>query len=154
LRSNSFQIGVSWFDPNLVDIRAGKLKFYKLLVAACALILPIIAACEKPPAPMPDDLIGVWTTDASGYEKRKLEIRSNLVSFDTGRFSSQFYLLDRVESLPSRDGKTTYRIYLHEEDGEISSMDLAYRDGQPPQIQFVNRRQVWVLSGLKEGNDG
>ncbi len=70
---------------------------------ATMLVIALLG-CRQPPAPVPNDLIGVWETGDQRYAGRYLEISNTSVVFGTGEEDSLVYTVTGVER--TRDGDT------------------------------------------------
>lgn len=122
-------------------------------VRALALACIAVTGCSAEPEPMPDDLLGTWTTNDAAYEDRSFEIHPDRLVWETGRYvAADRRPLVGVESQVPVDGWAVYRLLYRESDGVVSDIELHYRSKPEPTLRFANRRQLWTKRGAAKGS--
>lgn len=121
------------------------------------LLLGLTLGCgEAELEPIPDEILGVWLTDAPSYQGRTFEIRKDMIQFGTGEYSAPaIHSVIGVERMESSDGSEIFAIHHRESDGTSSQTKVAYRPGNKPSMTaatqptlvFVNRKEVWKRMG-------
>ena len=125
--------------------------FLRILIL-CGLTL--CTACEQESAPTPNEILGVWRTDAPRHVDRTFEIRDDAIVFGTGKFSApRLHVLLRVESKPDLAGWKVCTLFYREYDGTIAELDLEYQAQPSPKLRFPNREEFWVRSERQEDQD-
>ena len=74
-------------------------------------------ACSSPPAEVPAEILGTWTTGAAGFEGRAIEIRSEAIEFANGGDATVSHWVTAVEVGEAADGQRPMVIVYEGEGG-------------------------------------
>lgn len=119
-----------------------------------AVMICLICACEDPPSPPPEQILGGWVTDAPSHRDRTFEIRDDAVVFGTGKWSSsRLHILIGVEERPSVQNWDVYTIRYREYDGSIGALEVHYRSTPKNMLRFANRQEIWTRSQTGKQDD-
>lgn len=138
--------------------KKGPTRFLFLLL----LILGLSSGCDAELEPPPDEILGVWSTEASSHAGRTFEISKSMIRFGTGEYSAPAtFSVIGVERGESINGEEVFVIHHRESDGSESETRVAYRQGQkpsmmagtPPSLRFVNRKEIWTQTA-RAASDG
>lgn len=117
-------------------------------------VVAVLASCASEPAPTPDEILGIWVTDAPRHQDRTFEIRDDAVIFGTGKFSApRLYLLVGFEPRPEITGWQVCTLLYREYDGSIAELDLQYQMRPKPRLRFSNRKEFWIRAENHGGDD-
>ena len=111
------------------------------IVTAMAL-LAILAACQaQKENPVPDHLLGVWTTSAPRYADRYIEIRNDIIIFGTGGETFELHAL--MDITETREGESiVYTITHLNHYGQRYRLAFYYDPSTNGIIRFRNQREV------------
>ena len=113
------------------------------------LVSGLVFGCAPELEPTPSAILGHWSTEATRYRDRSLEIRPDAILFGTGPYSApRLHILIGVESQPSSDPWNVCRLSYREDDGTVGQLEISYRDQPRPQIRFANRQEIWIRGCL------
>jgi hypothetical protein len=90
----------------------------------------------------PEELIGVWTTDAEGYTGESIEFSRDrlIVSSDTSVFENS---IEKVKTDKSGLPDTTlYTVYYLDRDGEMNLMNLFYSSEGGGLLRFKSEQDI------------
>lgn len=112
-----------------------------LLLTLTAILLP---GCGRGRIrEVPPELIGVWYTDAPGYQDRWMELRPREIVFATGPNSSTTHPVNGLR-WKEGDGDVELTVYYDNEEGQEYGLDMVYEYEEGGRIIFPNqRRMVW-----------
>lgn len=94
----------------------------------------------------PDELLGVWRTDAKGYERSYLEIDRKRLVIGMGTFALYDVPIERVERRVRGLGEITYELHYTAVEGYSDSIRLDYRSGDVPTLTTRRPAGVWRRS--------
>lgn len=112
------------------------------------LICAAVSACMNPAeGEAPRELIGVWRTQAQGYEDCELEIRAETITFSKGLTHADMNRICRVKSVTS-GAVREYEIRYEDRQGQAYTLSLIFAEsGRGGVIRFKNQRQIaWKRS--------
>ena len=97
--------------------------------------------------PIPDELVGLWTTTAEDYADRAFRITKNTITFHTAADDSTFHLITRVQSRDEGIARLfTVNYEWYEEEYEFAFFYVRIPNRV---IRFRNQRNmVWRKSGV------
>ncbi|MHB8411162.1 MAG: hypothetical protein ACYDDI_04355 [Candidatus Acidiferrales bacterium] len=90
---------------------------------------------------VPDNLVGVWSTDAPKYSGRSLELTPELLIIKTGPDKKTFYGVLAVDEEP-RGKNTLYTIHYVSDDREVFQLSFFYAPQKRGTIQFEHQPGV------------
>ena len=115
-----------------------RLFLFVVVVAICSVV---VGCAPKPPLEIPEELIGVWITEAPGWEDRFLKLEERAIHFGIGGDQAIENPVIGVESEPSEEGHTLYRIKYLSPEGFEYVKPLFY-DAERGEIRYRNRPSV------------
>lgn len=68
----------------------------------CVLVCWLCAACSSEPEAAPSYLVGVWQTQAAGYDDQHMFIDAHRIGFGTSALTADGYVITKIEE--SREG--------------------------------------------------
>ena len=98
--------------------------------------------------PVPEKVVGTWSTKDGRYEGRSFWLNPKAVAFQTGKSSTEFtaHPIKRVAIRTKAD--TLYLNIDYESDGGKATLSIAYLGNPTPAIRLVNQPGVrWRRSG-------
>ena len=117
-----------------------------LLWATAAVVGSLVSCGGQKLTEVPEELIGIWTTTATEYDGRSLELRSKYVVIGTGDGSADADPV--VEVVVNRTaGTTAYTIVSSDREGDDFNLHLVYDTAQRV-LYLKNRpRAKWTKQG-------
>ena len=110
--------------------------------------MAMVACARQEPTYVPDELIGVWVTEAPGWEQRFLKLERRSIHFGMGDDQASSNPVLSVEQTPE-EGKILYQIKFLSPEGFEYSKPLYY-DPARKEITFKNRPGVvWTKTDLE-----
>jgi hypothetical protein len=108
------------------------------------LLLACVGCSRQNPRILPGELAGFWTTNASHYENRSLELSGTYVIIGTGLHeASVVQMIDKVE-VEQIGSDATYTIYSTDLQGVHYQMAIRYSPVHGGEITFKNQpTMVW-----------
>ncbi len=118
------------------------------IVAAMALIATLAGCQEQKESPVPDHLLGVWTTSAPRYADRYIEIRNDMIIFGTGGDAFELHALTDINEV--REGEAiVYTITHLNHFGQAYTLSFYYEPTSDGIIRFKNQREIaWTKERL------
>jgi len=111
------------------------------IVAAMALIATLAGCQAQKENPVPDHLLGVWTTSAPRYANRYIEIRNDMIIFGTGGDAFELHALTDVNEV--REGEAiVYTITHLNHFGQPYTLSFYYERTSDDIIRFKNQREI------------
>ena len=115
-------------------------------VVIVALLLSLTGCQLFVPRQLPDELVGVWYTDAAAYRDRFLEIHKDAVIFGIGDEKAVAHRVVKMRKEPAGN-ETLYTVYSQGNDSEASVLSFYYSPGDGGTIRFKNQSMVWKKRG-------
>ena len=114
------------------------------IVAATALLAALAGCQAQKENPVPDHLLGVWTTSAPRYADRYIEIRHDMIIFGTGGDTFELHVLAELKE--AREGEAMLYTITHlNHFGQPYSLSFYYKPSGDGIIRFKNQREiVWT----------
>ena len=115
------------------------------LTLVCAILFSTICGCALwEDETLPDELIGVWETDAPRYRNCPTEISKRHVIFQTVTGESDINTITKVEKTTEK-GKTLYHIHYKNSEGLVYRLSFFfYKTPEGDVIQYKNQSQlIW-----------
>jgi hypothetical protein len=109
------------------------------LICAALITVSFSPACEGPREPIPEELLGTWTTDNERYADRALQFTKYAVVFHTGpgEFELAGFGVDDFRVTEREDGHRDYDIGYAEGTG-ITRLEFVYEPSAKT-IQLPNQ---------------
>lgn len=123
-------------------------KFSKLLFATVLLL--VLLGCNRPnPRILPVEVSGHWTTDATGYQGRFLELSQAFVIIGAGeRGNPVVQMIDNVEPAAAGD-ETTYTIDSTSVEGVHDQITIQFSPRNGGELRVKERPDVvWRRSSV------
>ena len=125
-------------------------------VVASAAVAAVLAGCGDPPQPPPEEIRGVWRSDAPRYRDRYFEVRADAVLFGKGAYmpANHFFLVttEAIDS-PDANGKR-WRLHYREDDGEVADLEILYEARPRERLRFANQSEWWMRGTRDVVGDG
>ena len=114
------------------------------IVAATALLATLAGCQAQKENPVPDHLLGVWTSSAPRYADRYIEIRNDMIIFGTGGDAFELHVLAELKE--AREGEAiAYTITHLNHFGQPYNLSFYYEPSGDGIIRFKNQREiVWT----------
>lgn len=115
------------------------------MIAAATALLVTLAGCQaQKKNPVPDHLLGVWTTSTPRYADRYIEIRNDMIIFGTGGDTFELHVLAEFKEV--REGEALLYTIIHlNHFGQPYSLSFYYEPSGDGIIRFKNQREiVWT----------
>jgi hypothetical protein len=116
-----------------------KLKWF--VIPAVIVAVTIIMFHAKKNRDIPLDLIGKWTTSASGYQDRFLEITKETVTYGLGGDKEDVYLISNIEENPEGNS-ILYTISYKNTEGLEFTRSFYYYPENGGAIQFKHQEHI------------
>ena len=111
------------------------------IVAAMALIATLAGCQAQKESPVPDHLLGVWSTSAPRYADRYIEIRNDMIIFGTGGDAFELHVLTDVNEV--REGEAiVYTITHLNHFGQPYTLSFYYEPTSDGIMRFKNQREI------------
>lgn len=112
----------------------------KVLLLCLAILLPFTGCQSEKNTPVPDNLVGVWTTSAAKYANRFFEITKQSVRFGTGE-NIDIYPIAKIE-ISSIGNRSFYVISLRTPEGNPHRLAFHYDPHGEGTIQLENQNEI------------
>ena len=115
-----------------------------------AVLATLATGCARGPVQVPEQLVGVWTTQDRRYEGRALNLAADgRLAFELGRAGSQSGTVLTVEREQRGPLRRAYLLRYRDEDGIEQSLELEWTlDGRRDVLRMGGRRDVaWTKEG-------
>jgi hypothetical protein len=127
---------------------------YRMASRRFTLVLTLLTAfcgCRTgETTPIPDALVGVWTTAAPKYSGRYFEISKQAVGFGTGDYNVDAYPIVGVETAP-KNNRTFYLFSLRTPEGDPYRFAFYYEPTDGGKIQLENQTKItWMKARTDE----
>ena len=118
------------------------------IVAAMALLATLAGCQAQKESPVPDHLLGVWSTSAPRYGDRYIEIRNDMIIFGTGGDTFELHALTEVTE--AREGEAiVYTITHLNHFGQPYTLSFYYEPTSDGIMRFKNQKEiVWTKEKL------
>ncbi len=116
------------------------MKLRWIIIGIAALVAFLVFLPGRP-TPLPDELVGVWTTSHPGYADRYLDLTKVTIIFGTGRESIDTNFISNVETT-LQDKTILYTIYFHRVGGPEDKVSFYYDPGNGGIIRFKNQKHI------------
>jgi hypothetical protein len=116
------------------------------LIAGSLLLLCLgLSGCQaERTASVPEQLHGVWTTEAHGYADTFLEFTSETMVLGTGLYAANSYLVVNLEEGREEKG-SRYTVFYKDIDGEEYQLSFYYDPTNGGVIRFKNQDHlIWA----------
>jgi hypothetical protein len=118
------------------------------IITAMALLAALAACQVRNENPVPDHLLGVWSTSAPRYADRYIEIRNDMIIFGTGGDEFELHALTHIEEAREH-GALLYTITHLNHFGQPYSLSFYYEPKGDGIIRFKNQKEiVWKKERL------
>jgi uncharacterized lipoprotein NlpE involved in copper resistance len=111
------------------------------IVTAMALIATLAGCQAQKESPVPDHLLGVWSTSAPRYADRYIEIRNDMIIFGTGGDAFELHVLTDVNEVREREA-IVYTITHLNHFGQPYNLSFYYEPSGDGIIRFKNQREI------------
>lgn len=92
---------------------------------------------------VPPELLGVWRTDAPGYQDRFMEIRPREIIFGTGPGSADIHTINGLRRRAA-PGHIDFTIFYDNVEGQEYEFSIIFEYSEGGQITLTNQRNmVW-----------
>jgi len=130
----------------------------RVFIATCAIprlfCLNMLTGCALEPDPVPQEILGIWRTDAPRHRDRTFEIRDDAVIFGTGKFSApRLHVLVRVEHRDDVGDWQASMLFYREYDGSIAELELQYQTQPKLRLRFLHHAEFWYRSDNQGSGD-
>jgi hypothetical protein len=128
-------------------IESMKMKLRWIIIGSAILVVAFVLFLPERPKPLPDELVGVWTTSDPRYADRHLDLTKATIIFGTGKESIDTNFISNVEKR-LQDKAILYTIYFHRVGGPEDRVSFYYDPANGGIIRFKNQEHIdW-----KKGN--
>ena len=128
-------------------IESMKMKLRWIIIGSAILLVAFLVFLPERPTPLPDELVGVWTTSHPKYADRYLDLTKATIIFGTGKESIDTNFISNVEKT-LQDKAILYTIYFHRVGGPEDKVSFYYDPANGGIIRFKNQKHIdW-----KKGN--
>jgi hypothetical protein len=118
-----------------------KLKIGILIIIA-ATATAIILSVNRIPDPFPQHMIGVWHSDAPGYEDRYFELTDAIMVFGQGQRRLNIQFISRVKAKQLKGGRTRYTIHHKDSYGFEQKTVFLFEKGDVGRLWFNHQENV------------
>ena len=128
--------------------KKSKVKFIGILMLTPVPAILFFIYCAKT-QPIPDYLIGVWTTSSPKYVECFFEIKKEAVIFGTGMKKYDFGIISKVTSV-IQDKRLLYTIHYKNNRKDKLQFSFYYEAADKKIIRFKNQKQIeWTKLLMK-----
>ena len=111
------------------------------IIIGIVIFVALLVFFPKKPTPLPDELVGVWTTSQPKYADRYLDLTKATIIFGTGKESIDTNFISNVEKTP-HDETILYTVYFHRVGGPEDKVSFYYDAGNGAIIRFKNQKHI------------
>lgn len=113
-------------------------------LAVAVVAISLLACGSNLEDGVPSELQGRWITSAPKYDGRYFEIRADQLIWGLADWELDKHPVEKIESRP--DGTEWIRYWLHytETAGYPNALEILLRRGDPAELRFANRPEVWT----------
>jgi hypothetical protein len=113
-------------------------------IVLCVFVVAALPGCGRGRIKeVPPEMLGVWYTDAPGYQGRWMELRTDEIVFATGPNTSTTHHVNGLRRREER-GHVDYSIYYDNEEGQEYELVITYEYEEGGRILFQNQKNmVW-----------
>ena len=111
------------------------------IIIGIAILVAFLLFFPWKPTPLPDELVGVWTTSHPEYADRYLDLTKATIIFGTGKESVDTNFISNVEKT-SQDKTILYTIHFHRVAGPEDKVSFYYDLGEAAIIRFKNQKHI------------
>jgi hypothetical protein len=112
--------------------------------ALCLILLLTLSACQGYGAKgIPEELCGVWESEAQNYERCSLEITGKRLIFENGVRFIDINYVTKVEQ--AKEGNTPlYTIHYENRSGDVNKVSVLYmKKEQGDMLRFKHQKNVF-----------
>ena len=119
--------------------RHGIITIWVLVVAIVFIVIGKYYSEKE--TPIPDDVLGVWTTSESRYADRSFELTKDLIIFGTGTTSYDSVSISKIEK-EDQGSKRLYVIYYDTIEGDEQQFSFYYAPIDGGAIRIKNQENI------------
>ena len=120
-------------------------KKSKVLLLCVLIIVTVFTALaaiySQKTTPIPDDLIGTWSTLSPQYAKRFFQIQKHVLVFGTGETMSDYGAISKVKKAV-QDENVLFTIYYESDQGGEQQFSFFYDAVDGGTIRFKNLQKI------------
>ena len=93
---------------------------------------------------VPEDLLGVWRTQAPRYEKSFLEVRRDSLVLGVSGMELDVLPIQTIDWTTDREGNAIYRFHYIADEGYPDVLELTRVGGSARAIRLASRADLWT----------